>query len=114
MSRKIPTLAEALKYGESLVGADECFADRCAIRLAQEVRRLQAELAALKAECERLREDKARLDALDQNARIRGRILAVMERGADHEPIRWAGIKWGGKDGQTVREAIDNRTKGTA
>ena len=53
-----------------------------------------------------LREDKARLDLLDRNAQLRERTLAIMERGADHEPIRWVGVEWDGLE-TTVRVAID-------
>ena len=68
------------------------------------------EITALRTELKTTRIDKARLDWLDRNAIIRDRTLAIMEREANHEPIRWAGIEWDGQE-VTIRQAIDEVTK---
>lgn len=69
--------------------------------------RIRAAFAALELEAmQPMREDVVRLDLLDRNAALRDRPLAMMERGADHEPIRWAGIEWDGRE-RTIRDEID-------
>lgn len=62
------------------------------------------QLAQLRADNTKLREDKERLDWLDRNAFIRNRTLALMER--DGETLRWAGVEWDGRE-ETVRQSID-------
>ncbi len=70
----------------------------------------EAGLASLVARLHVAEEDKARLDWLDRNAILRCRTLAVMERGHDDEPLRWAGVEWDGHT-ETIRAAIDAARK---
>jgi chromosome segregation ATPase len=64
----------------------------------------------LRARVDALEEDKERLDWLDRNAILRCRTLAVMERGHDDEPLRWAGVEWDGHN-ETIRAVIDAARK---
>ena len=85
-------------------------ADRDNAMLSGRLHTMEIAVADMGAENEKLKrelaEERWRLDWLDGHAAAFGRTLAVVQRGKDTDPIRWAGIEWDGRE-TMIRAAID-------